>query len=97
MNFLPGVVALVLASSVSCALAEALAYPPDAVLEVVKIDGTGVPQRWQVAPSASAHRELEHWLADHSADWRPFLATPWGTGLLISAGDLRLQFFNDTF
>jgi hypothetical protein len=91
-----GAVVLVLSCAGSGAVAEGPSFPPDAVLEVTAIDGTGAPRHWQLAPTAPGHRTLEHWLADHGSGWRPFLATPWGTGLLISAGDLRLQFFGDT-
>ncbi len=49
-----------------------------------------------IAPSDARYRELEQWLARNQKGWSPVFATNPSSGILVTAGDLWLQFFETT-
>jgi hypothetical protein len=49
-----------------------------------------------IAPSDSRYRELQQWLAKNQKGWSPVFATNPSGGVLVTAGDLWLQFFHTT-
>ena len=84
------VVATLVYASASCAAQ--LAFPPSAPLEVVVLGGTGNPQRSSISPEDPKAVKLRAWLAKNQAGWLPYLATTPGRGIIVSGGELRLQF-----
>jgi hypothetical protein len=68
-----------------------LALPADTSIRVV----AGSDEQ-TIAPSDARYRELQQWLARNQKGWSPVFATNPGGGVLVSAGDLWLQFFDTT-
>jgi hypothetical protein len=73
-------------------LAAQFAFPPDAPVEVVVLTGDGNPQSFSIAANDERNLKLRAWLAANQIGWSPYLATAPGQGILVSGGELRLQF-----
>ena len=50
----------------------------------------------QIQPSDNRHKQLHHWLENNKNGWSTIYATTPSGGVLVRAGDLRLQFFGTT-
>jgi hypothetical protein len=72
-------------------LASDFALPPGVGLEVTRLTGDGAPRTWQFASGSAQYARLQAWLLQNQCGWSSYLATTPGRGLLVDAGDLRLQ------
>ena len=72
--------------------ANQFSFPPDRPLEVVLLSGNGNPRSYQIEASDVRNVKLRTWLAANQVGWSIYPATPPGQGILVSGGELRLQF-----
>jgi hypothetical protein len=77
---------------VGCGEKLELALPPNAPVKVVELSGSGQPKEWLLQPSSNAYQQLQRWIAQNQNGWSKYLITTPGTGILVSVGDIRLQF-----
>jgi hypothetical protein len=84
-----------LALSLLCAACTAdppLAFPVGTVLLVSVLSGTGSPKTWNLWPTDPSYAKIQDWLSHNQSGWSNYLSTPPAFGILVSGGELRLQF-----
>lgn len=74
-----------------CSHTVRLALPPGTSVRVVADSSEEM-----IDPFDSRYHELQRWLVKNQKGWSPVFATNPSGGLLVTAGDLWLQFFQTT-
>ena len=77
---------------VGCGEKLGLALPPNIPVKVAELSGSGQPQEWLLQPNSNAYQQLQRWIAQNQDGWSKYPITTPGAGILVSVGDIRLQF-----
>jgi hypothetical protein len=83
-----GIFALMLVAA--CQRELTFAIPSDATIYVSKLGGS--TSEYTLPRRSDTYHELEVWVASNQTGWSSYSGTPPSQGILVSAGNLRIQF-----
>ena len=87
------IISLILLSAVGCFNLQ-LTLPQGQPIHVVVL-GESSNDRW-LQPGSEVYQQLQTWVAQNQRGWSQLNATPPATGVLVEAGNVRLQFVDES-